>query len=318
MKYFWLLIIVILAFASCKSKRTTLTDDETVTPEEFIEFFPEMSVPYTVADSSLARKNNDSSIIGNKILTQIIGDSILKRQFGATGRPKIYPIGRIPVKKAETYVLIKAISNTRKAVYILTFDRGNNFKAALPILVQDNDSKTTQSAGMDRKYTISITRQRKEPDGSVIFRKDAYVYNTIGVFTLILTESNEELSANEVVVNPIDTSSRKHKFSGDYIKDKRNMVSIRDGKNPMQMRFFIHFEKDKGTCRGELKGEARFVKPNIAVYRESGDPCVLQFTFTASAVSMQELEGCGNYRDIKCFFEGSFPKKKEAKPKKVK
>jgi hypothetical protein len=30
---------------------------------------------------------------------------------------------------------------------------------------------------------------------------------------------------------------------------------------------------------------------------------------------MKEVEGCGSYRDIKCFFEGSFPKKKEVKPK---
>jgi hypothetical protein len=29
---------------------------------------------------------------------------------------------------------------------------------------------------------------------------------------------------------------------------------------------------------------------------------------------MKEVEGCGNHRDIKCFFEGTYPRKKE-KPK---
>lgn len=316
MKNFWLFALVLLVFAACKSKRTTLTDDETVTPAEFIEFFPEMKLPYSVADSSLSKKNNDSSIIGNKIVTQMIGDSVLRKQFGANAKPKIYPIGRVPVKKRETYVFIKAVTPTKKAVYLLTFDKNDSFKTALPLLVQDADPQTMQSAGMDSKYTISITRQRKKADGTSTYRKDAYIYNDIGVYTLILTESNEEASTAEEIVNPLDTAARKNKFSGDYIKDKRNMVAVRDGKSATQIRFFVHFEKDKGTCRGELRGEATFVKPDIAVYRESGDPCVLQFTFTANAVSMLEVEGCGNYRDIKCFFEDSLPRKKEAKPKK--
>jgi hypothetical protein len=33
---------------------------------------------------------------------------------------------------------------------------------------------------------------------------------------------------------------------------------------------------------------------------------------------MKELEGCGNHRDIKCFFEGSFARQKEIKKKPVK
>jgi hypothetical protein len=32
---------------------------------------------------------------------------------------------------------------------------------------------------------------------------------------------------------------------------------------------------------------------------------------------MKETGACGTYRDIKCFFEGSFPKKKAAKAKKA-
>jgi hypothetical protein len=33
---------------------------------------------------------------------------------------------------------------------------------------------------------------------------------------------------------------------------------------------------------------------------------------------MKELEGCGNHRDIKCFFEGVYIKQKELKKKLVK
>lgn len=315
MKHPWLLAITLFVLVACKSKPTKLTDDQTVSSDEFVEFFPEMTLPYAIADTSLLKKNNDSSVIGNKIFTQIVGDTVLKHVFGSKGKPKIYPIGRVPVKKAETYLFIKAISPDKKAAYLLTFDKTNKFTASLPLLVLDGDPQTSQTAGMDSRYTISLNRQRKKTDGSAIYHRDAYVYNSAGVYTLILTESNDDVVAKTDVVNPLDTFAHKHKYSGDYIKDKRNMIAVRDGKNAKTMRFFVHFENDKGACRGELRGEAVYTQPNIAVYRESGDPCVLQFSFTANSVSMKELEGCGNYRDIKCFFEGSFPRKKEPKPK---
>jgi hypothetical protein len=44
---------------------------------------------------------------------------------------------------------------------------------------------------------------------------------------------------------------------------------------------------------------------------------VLEFNFTAKTVSMKEVQGCGNYRDIKCFFDGTYVRKKE-KPKATK
>jgi len=73
---------------------------------------------------------------------------------------------------------------------------------------------------MDSKYTISTTRQRKSADGQLFYSRRVYVYNDVGVFSLILTESNETKPKSiQVVVNPIDTLPRKHKFTGDYIQD---------------------------------------------------------------------------------------------------
>jgi hypothetical protein len=104
---------------------------------------------------------------------------------------------------------------------------------------------------------------------------------------------------------------RKHKFSGDYAQDKRNIISIRDGKDASRFYFFVHFEKDNGECKGELKGEAKFVSPGIARYRSYSGPCAVEFSFDAGAVSMKELGGCGVHRDIKCFFEGYFQRRKD-------
>lgn len=119
------------------------------------------------------------------------------------------------------------------------------------------------------------------------------------------------------VYNPIDTFPHKHKLSGDYIQDKRNFVSVRDGKKANRILFFVHFEKKDG-CAGEIKGEAVLAKPDRAFYRQSGDPCELELTFSGNKVTLREEKGCGNYRDIKCVFEGSFSKKKEDIRKPVK
>lgn len=128
---------------------------------------------------------------------------------------------------------------------------------------------------------------------------------------LISTEPNEDIIEN--VINPIDTLAKKNKFSGDYIINKRNFISIRDGKDNSNLLFFVHFEKDNATCNGELKGAARFISATVAQYKENDSPCTIQFDFKGNVVTMKEMEGCGSYRDIKCFFDGKYTRKKETK-----
>ncbi len=311
MKFGWVFIMVLVLWG-CGTKKNSGDGTGVMEVNEFFELFKPVKLPYTISDTSF-KLSKDTSTISADLLAQFVGDTILTRNFG-NATPKIYPAARVNAKKAETYLFAKAVSGSKKAAYLFVFDKEKKFRAALPLLVADNDPQTTQTAWMDSKYTISTNRQRKKPNGDLGYKKDAYVYNNIGVFTLILTESNDDLAATGEVVNPIDTLPRKNKLSGDYVIDKRNFVSVRDGRRNSELRFFVHFEKSKGSCKGELRGEAKISSPNIALYRESGDPCVLEFTFTTTAVTMQEVEGCGNYRDIKCFFEGSYPRKKE-KPK---
>ena len=92
---------------------------------------------------------------------------------------------------------------------------------------------------------------------------------------------------------------------------------MRDGKSGSSFVFFVHFEKDNGDCKGELKGEAKLISPVLAHYKSSADPCSIQFSFSGNntVVHMKELEGCGNHRDIKCFFEGDYTRQKEIKAK---
>jgi hypothetical protein len=241
-------------------------------------------------------------------------DSLLTRYFGAT-KPRLYAVGKIKVPKAETYVFVKCVGSGRRMLYVLCFDRKDQYSAARPVLYSENSSGAWGTAAMDAKYTLSVTHFRKGSDGEVYHTTDDYVYNDAGGFSLIVTESNEGKNRVLPVYNPIDTLSRKHKFSGDYTQDKRNIVSIRDSREAGRFYFFVHFEKDNGECKGELKGEAKFVSPGVARYRAYSDPCAVEFMFDSGGVSMKELGGCGVHRDIKCYFEGYFQRRRAAHPK---
>lgn len=311
-----LTLLLVIIFTGCRNKKTRLADNDTVSISDFVDFFPEVKLPFQINDSILNKKETDSATIGNKIFTQFVPDSVLIKYFGKDSKPKIYPLGRVNLKKQETYLFMKAITPEKKIGYILAFDKNDTFIAAMPVVIADKNPSTLQSGGMDTRYTVFETMERKNADEQFNEGKNVYILNPEArTFSLIMTDqvvADEE----QEIINPIDTFQRKNKYATDYIKDKRNYISIRDGKNASTILFFIHFEKDDGDCTGELKGEAVLTGTKNALYRATGNPCVLEFTFTDNTVTMKELEACGSYRDIKCFFDGAYSKKKESKPKK--
>jgi hypothetical protein len=313
-----LLLIIGLGLFSCKSKKISLNDSVDVDAQEFIDFFQPLKLPLEFSDTIFKHHGSDSLRIGPRTFAQFIPDSVLTKQFGKTNKPKCYPLGKVSDGKKETYLLVKAYGATRKALYIFCFSPDQKFAAAMPLIISDADSKTNMMASMDAKYTISTVRQRKSADGQILYSKEAYVFNDVGNFMLILTESNEAKPKSQLITNPIDTLSRRHKFSGDYVRDSHNLVSIRDGKDNSHIQFFIHFEEAEDDCKGELKGQAKFNTATTAQYKASTDPCEIAFYFVENTVRLKELGGCGNHRGIKCFFEGLFTKKKEAKAKTVK
>jgi hypothetical protein len=306
----YLLLIVLSVFVwSCKSKKVSLAgnDDGEVSVSEFIDFFQPLAVPYSVTDTILKRKEPETAAINYKLFTRLLPDSLLTKYLGSAAKPRLYAIGKVMVPKGETYLYVKCVSGGRKMLDVLCFDRKDRFAAARPVLYSDNTNGVWGATGMDGKYTLSVTHFHKGANGEVYHTTDDYVYNDGGGgFTLILTESNEVKNRVVPVYNPIDTFPRKHKYSGDYAQDKRNLIAIRDGRDANRFLFFIHFEKDNGECKGELKGEAKFVSPGVARYRSYSDPCAVEFDFDGGGVSMKELGGCGVHRDIKCFFEGYF------------
>jgi hypothetical protein len=306
----WLIAFMsVFILVACKhKKKVSLSGEEPVDVADFIESFEPVNLPYQIADTAVAKKRTDSLLISYKVFTQLIPDTILSKVFGTETKPKIYPIGRVSGSDQGTYLFVKALSTERKAALVLCFDKKNNFITGMPVLQPDANPVTRQFFLIDKRYTLSKSITRKNPDGTISEGKNVYVLNTPArSFLLIMTDALDEQTVE--LINPIDSFSRKNKYSGDYARDKVNLVSIRDNKKPGRMTFFVHFEK-KNNCTGEVKGEAHFTGSNTAVYRSSGDPCVMQFNFTSSSVTIREMEGCGSHRGVDCVFEGSFPKKK--------
>jgi hypothetical protein len=318
MKISALLILVTLLFFCCKSKKKSLSGNDEISREDFIDFFQVLKLPYQLTNDYVEENENDTDEISYHVFTQFVPDSVLSRHFGWGMKPKLFALGKVKVQKGETYFFIKAVTEHKKLGYVLCFDKGGQFVVSKPLIISEYHSEISSLAVMDAKYTITIIRQHKNVDGLVLYRKYAYVYNDAGAFSMILTESNEGDKEGIPIINPIDTLQHKHKFTGDYTQDKRNYISVRDGKDLSHIVFFVHFEKEKGSCKGELKGVARFVSSNTAVYRASNDPCAVEFSFESSGVSMKELDGCGNHRDMRCLFEGFFARHKESRAKTTK
>ncbi|HTF29494.1 MAG TPA: hypothetical protein VK625_11665 [Flavitalea sp.] len=312
MKKFIVLIPFLLLLIACRQKKTSLKDGQELEVSDFIEFFPKAELPFRVADTNLLKKENDSMRIGNTVFAQFIPDSILKHDFGKTSKPLLYPLGRVTEKNKETYLFIKAVLGKKRVGYLACFNTESKFLSAIPLVRTGFDNSTNSFGFVDKKFQITTYREIKKANKETGYKKNVYFYNnSANNFMLISTEPNEDIIEN--VINPIDTLAKKNKFSGDYIINKRNFISIRDGKDNSNIMFFVHFEKDNATCNGELKGAARFISATVAQYKENDSPCTIQFDFKGNVVTMKEMEGCGSYRDIKCFFDGKYTRKKETK-----
>jgi hypothetical protein len=307
--------VVICLIASCKHKKVSLTDEDSVVDvNDFVSFFPDVQLPYQITDSVFEKEGSDSALISYTVFEKFVPDTVLSKYLRKKDDPDIFALGKKQSGKNEKYLFVRAVTDGKEMIMAICMDNNNKFLAAKPLFTYNEDDNVSDAATLDSRYTLTLLHQRKVPGSDMLYKKEAYVFNNDAKkFMLILTESNEPATKAPAVINPIDTLPRKKKFSGEYLQDKTNFVSVRDGKDASHILFFVHFEKNNGECNGELKGEAKLISPTIARYSSGGDPCTVDFSFTPTSVSIKEISGCGNHRDIKCFFEGVFAKQKPPK-----
>jgi hypothetical protein len=322
-RYHLLSLFMLVLFMSCGSKKKApLTGDTLSEAGDFVEFYPDASLPYTVKTGKLlpqpkaAQQKLDSLLIPQPTFHQFVPDSILQKDFAKQTGLKIYALAKTPAQDGASFLYTGAHTKNLSVVYVSVFDKKNKHVTSMPVWRSDRDmGKNFETAVViDKRSTITRTRVRRNADGTNSEGKEIYSYNNDIGFQLVMTEALDDKVTE--LINPIDTLPRKHKFSADYTNGKMNLVSIRDGRKSDRLSFFIHFEKNNGECTGELKGEAIIRSTTLAEYRVSGDPCVLQFRFSNNLVILKEAESCGNHRGLRCSYDGNYPKKKEPKPKK--
>lgn len=310
-----LYVFIFMLFIGCKDEKIDFSGDVPLKAEEFMTAFPKITGSYLIADSNIARKA-DTTRIGYKALSQFIPDSALTLYIGKDKKTVIKPVGIIE-KEKENYLLINFTRQKKTTCVVFVTDKKLHYFASKELLTNQKTDGYYRFVSINKEPTFMINREKSSPENTLKFTRSGWVYNDAGIFMLVVTDSNED-PEKTAVINPIDTLPRLNKLSGEYVKNEKNYISIRDGKDASHYLFFIHFEKDRATCVGELKGEFKLKSAGNAQYLQNADPCIIDFKFEGNYVTVKEQGSCGNHRGIKCFFDDTYRKKREPKTKKKK
>ncbi|MGC4235381.1 MAG: hypothetical protein QM594_20585 [Niabella sp.] len=309
---FAFLILLVILMASCGKKKKKMAGEDKVDLQEFVAFFPEVTLPFMYGDSSLYAQTDDSLLISTEIFNQFTPDSILSGSFAAGEIPRLYAIGKLAEKNGATYLMSKAVTAEQKLMFITAYNTKNEFLTGFVAMKGRKDKGIATAIIIDKRFNINRKTIKKLPNDIEISGDDVYVLNAAAKkFMLVMTDS---LGDDAEIFNPIDTLGRKYKHAGDYGVGSRNIISIRDNEKRGRVNFFIHLEEKNSQCKGELKGEANITSDHTIEYRQPGDPCILQFVFDKNSVTLKEVEGCGSRMGaLDCTFNGRYAKKKTPK-----
>ena len=214
-------------------------------------------------------------------------------------------------------MLLNVHQQNKQALAVLVFSKKNKFLGYKILTEFDIVHKGSNLYGktltINKEPSFLVEERKLGNDNALTYEKKGWAY-TDNAVRLIYFDSNNKLET-KTVLNPIDTLAMNNTLSGDYARDGKNFISLRDYNNPNKYQFFMHFEKKEGTCVGELKGLLTFNK-NQATYNEKGDPCIIHFTITGNVIKIKEDGNCGNHRNMTCYFNDAYDKKRKAKKKK--
>ena len=318
MRFVLFAFIVLCTTLGCKEKKVDLSGNSPIEIKDFMAAFPALPLPFVASDTNINRLS-DSLIIGIKVLQQFIPDTVTAKIIGTEQKVIIQPVGKLE-KENETYLLATFTQNKKVQLVTFVLNKSNVFLAWKELLNTKDKDGYLHSVSINKEPTFSVAREKMNREKQLLqYTRVGWAFSTsIGSFVVVVNETNEDEKKNNEILNPIDTLGKKNKWSGNYVQDSKNFISIRDGKDANNYLFFIHFKKNDGTCNGELKGDLKLKSPTEGIYSENGDGCIIDFQLVENEIIVKEQGSCGNYRGITCYFDDSYKRKKEVVVKKKK
>ena len=309
-------LLILLALIGCAETKTDLSGNTPLKINDFNAAFKNIDLPIRINDTNLVAFT-DTVEIGRKALAQFLPDSVVDAIAPKLLKnTSIFTVGKIE-KETEYYLLLNNKDAKKQTVSVITFSKKNVFLGYQILTQFDLTQKGSQFYGktllINKEPTFLIEENKLDPEQGLTHEKKGWAYTEQG-FRLIYLDANIK-PAQKAIINPIDTLPTLNIYSGDYARDKKNFISLRDFGDANKYQFFLHFEKKEGSCVGELKGLLNFNKSQ-ATYSEKGDPCTIQFTITGNIIKIKEDGNCGNHRNMTCYFNDSYDKKRKPKSKK--
>lgn len=295
-----------LTLTSCHRKENKPKKD-LYKAETFFDEFRSLRFPYNVADTALATRS-DTSTIPSDVLKKYLPDTVISKIL--ENSPIAHPVGKID-NASNRFILLSFQKNGKTIWYVMAFSNQNKFLSYLPLLQSHSEDGYRHSLSINQEPTFTLGKSRRDSKDNLLYTNLGFGYNpTTHLFSLVINDSNENLPESDKVYIPIDTLPQKFPFSGNYQKNKQNILVLRDGTRPNEYLFFFHFDKtdDDPAAKGEIKGKIKIVGENKAIYQQGGDPCVIDFNFTNNKVNVKEEGNCANYRGSNIQFNDTFSK----------
>ena len=313
----WYWLAALCFIVACSEEKTDLSGNTPIKINDFNKVFKTVSLPINISDTNLT-KVRDTIEIGAKALAQFVPDSVIEKIIPEKDKKAIlYPLLKIE-KETEYYLMLNVHHPKKEEIAVVVFSKKNaylDYKIITQFLLEQKGSKNYgKSVSINREPTFLVEENKMDEENVLIYEKNGWAF-TENHFRLIYFDSNKK-PESKTIINPIDTLAINNIYSGDYARDAKNFISLRDFTGVAnKYQFFMHFEKKEGTCIGELKGLLSFNK-NQATFTEKGDPCIIHFTINGQIIKIKEDGNCGNHRNMTCYFNDSYDKKRKPKKKK--
>jgi len=299
----YLLLIAAVCF-SCKQKAEQ--KKKAVTLSKILNNIKKLNLGFEASDTSLAQLSKRDTISYTELI-KIVPDSIFKKYDAGKGL-LVKPVGRFE-KDDVNYIILILDNGKLNTLVAIAINEKNAYAANLELLQDKYDDDYSHIVNINKEPTFTIRKQKINSDQKLVYTQNGYAFSG-NSFNVVIADTNEDETKAGTILNPIDTVKANNKFSGDYVRDTKNFISVRDGKNANSYVFFVHFENSSDGCGGVLKGEINMKTETTGEYRRNSDPCGLGFTFTNENIEIKEFGSCGNHRGVKCFFNDTFEKKK--------